>query len=746
MKNPSKMPPPDWLPTRGKSSSTARIELAKLHFSQSNRIVSTRLSKGISRCGRLFLSCRRPPNGTHRKTPTPASAFAIWLSRPTATCWPRREMTVRLNFSTSQDTNRWDFLAPDSQPGARIEISGDSRSVTSDNDSNVSVTFSSRGSLVAAGGRDGAAHVWSLPSGRELLRVMHSASLAQVMFRPPADQLVTAGDDGHVRVFDIPRAAVVADFRCPDKVVSVVFTPDGNVVAALSADGSISVFDFVHGKLLRTMPGGEAAFNLAISKDGRRLAAAGGDFAFAWDLTTGRQLLKATHAASSETLTPQQWIVDASISPDGRFLAYAARGHKLAHVSNIDIGREVTELKHDSAVAAVAFSADGTKLGTGSYDSTARVWELSSGGELERISHPGGAEVVAFNSTGSRFAAGGIGGSVSVSETHRADRPAYFDLPSAVRSVAFSPDGRRIAAGSVSIHNSPLVRIAETGGKTLRDIEFHGAPSIDKLFFLNSDQVLAQWSDKFFLIGVEQSSVTPLPDVPGKKQIDPSGKVLAVQQNGVNKLYTLPGLQQTTSLPGSVPTLLRVAAEGKLLAFEKDIPPNQVFVEIWSIASQARVSRIQLPAELTCLAFNSSGTVMYTAEGEDLQAWEIPSGKRRLSLRASDDIDVILPDPSSAFITTITHGQLTVWGGLTGSRLAQLPDSGYIRAATFSPDGRYLLAGYDERFAALWLWRLGDLRDEACGRLSRNLSHDEWARWFPKQPYRQICPNLPAAN
>jgi hypothetical protein len=26
------------------------------------------------------------------------------------------------------------------------------------------------------------------------------------------------------------------------------------------------------------------------------------------------------------------------------------------------------------------------------------------------------------------------------------------------------------------------------------------------------------------------------------------------------------------------------------------------------------------------------------------------------------------------------------------------------------------------------------------------LSHDEWKRWFPKQPYRQICPNLPAVN
>ena len=83
---------------------------------------------------------------------------------------------------------------------------------------------------------------------------------------------------------------------------------------------------------------------------------------------------------------------------------------------------------------------------------------------------------------------------------------------------------------------------------------------------------------------------------------------------------------------------------------------------------------------------------------------------------------------------------------MTGARLAQLPDVGYVHSAAFSPDGRYLLTGYNEHAAALWLWRSGDLRDQACARLTSNLSREEWNRWFPKQRYRQICPNLPVAN
>jgi WD40 repeat protein len=179
--------------------------------------------------------------------------------------------------------------------------------------------------------------------------------------------------------------------------------PAATSSAALSSEGVVSVFDPVQRKLLRTMGGGDAGFNLAFSGNGKRVAMASGDFASVWDLTTGRRLLNATHAASSETLTQQRWIINAAISSDGEFLAYAARGDNLARVWGLETGRQILELKHNSAVAAVSFNADGTELGTGSYDGTARVWELPSGRELERVSHAGGAEVVAFSLSGGRL-------------------------------------------------------------------------------------------------------------------------------------------------------------------------------------------------------------------------------------------------------------------------------------------------------------------------------------------------------
>ncbi len=637
------------------------------------------------------------------------------------------------------------YFNPDEKPAATIEIPGAPHDASTAYNTAVSVAFNAGGSMIATGNRDGSAHIFSFPGGNEVLSISHGAPVSQVAFHPTANRLVTAGDDGHVRIFDTDRAAMAADFKCPGKVSSTAFSPDGNVLAALTSDGVVSLFDSKLRTAMRTLGGGEAGFNLAFSGDGKRLAVAGGDFAFVWDITTGRQLLKASHAAPSKPLTPQQWVLDAAIDSSGRLLAYAARGDKLARVWDIDAGRQTLELKHDSAVAAVAFNADGTKLGTGSYDGTARVWELPSGNEIERTAHSGGAGVVAFSRNGSRFAAGGMEGSVSVSEIRRADRPASFNLPGRVRSVAFSPDGRRVAIGSTA-HASPLLRIAATGGEVLRDIEFHGAPFIDKLFFIDPNRVIAQWGHELFLVAIDQSSVTHLPDMPGdEKRIDLSGKALTIQLDGVSRLYALPGLRQTASLDRPSSALLRTTGEGRLAAFTTSEPPNR-FIDVWSFASKTRVSRIPRPANLTRLDFNFSGTILFTAQSENLQAWDIPSGTRLFSITASGDIDLIVPDPSSASFATITNEHLTVWDAVTGARLAQLPDMGYIRAAAFSPDGRDLLTGYDERSAALWLWRSGDLRDQACARLTSNLSHEEWARWFPKQPYRQICPSLPAAK
>ena len=126
------------------------------------------------------------------------------------------------------------YLAPDENPAAHIELRGDLRTGSLDDNSAVSVAFNATDSMLATGDHAGVAHVWAYPGGRELLRIFHGAPVSQLAFHPKANRLVTATEDGHVRVFDIAHAALVADFKCPGKMVSTSFTPSGDLIAALS--------------------------------------------------------------------------------------------------------------------------------------------------------------------------------------------------------------------------------------------------------------------------------------------------------------------------------------------------------------------------------------------------------------------------------------------------------------------------------------------------------------------------------
>ena len=108
------------------------------------------------------------------------------------------------------------------------------------------------------------------------------------------------------------------------------------------------------------------------------------------------------------------------------------------------------ELKgHTSGVTGAVFSFDGTRIATGSLDSTARVWNASTGDlELELKGHTLGVSSVAFSPDGKRIVTGSLDRTAKVWDAQTG--ASQFELTGhtgPVECVAFSPDGVRIVTG-----------------------------------------------------------------------------------------------------------------------------------------------------------------------------------------------------------------------------------------------------------------------------------------------------------
>ena len=113
---------------------------------------------------------------------------------------------------------------------------------------------------------------------------------------------------------------------------------------------------------------------------------------------------------------------------------------------------ELTRLIHgDSGVGGVAFSPDGTRVATASFDNTARVLDPATGRELARMAHDEMVKAVAFSPDGTRVATASSDDTARVFDPatgRELARMALDDGGDVVNAVAFSPDGTRLATGS----------------------------------------------------------------------------------------------------------------------------------------------------------------------------------------------------------------------------------------------------------------------------------------------------------
>ena len=404
------------------------------------------------------------------------------------------------------------------------------------------------------------------------------------------------------------------------------------------------------------------------------------------------------------------WVMSVAFSPDGTRIASASYDG-MVKLWDKATGQEIlTLVGHTNGVSNVTFSPDGARIASANADNTVKLWDLDTGQETVTLKgHTDTVRNVAFSPDGATIASASDDQSVKLWDTATGQEIVTLKgHTDAVSNVTFSPDGAKIASAS-SDHSVKLWKVA-TGqetvtlkGHTLPVLSVAFSPDGARLVSSGNDHSVRLWDtatgENTMYVGFHKKAVNSV-------TFSPDGKwISSASSDGTIKLWDVVSGQETVTLKGHTGPVESVAfsPDGERIASAS----KDGTVKLWNAAAgQDTVTLKRHAQNVTSVAFSRNGARIASGSWDQtVKIWDAVTGQeiRTLKGHAAQVMSVAFDTDGVRIASASADATVKLWKVTTGQEVVTLKGhTAPVMSVAFSRDGTRIASASIDTTVKLW--------------------------------------------
>ncbi len=334
----------------------------------------------------------------------------------------------------------------------------------------------------------------------------------------------------------------------------------------------------------------------------------------------------------------------------------------------VGVHRFTNQMVHSNSVTSTAYSPDGSKIVSGGFDGTIKIWDAASQYEIATFKDSGWTYSVAFSPDGTKIVSGNTDSTIKIWNVASGNEIATLKGHNSwVRSVAFSPDGTKIVSGSW-------------------------------------DNTIKIWN---VISGIEMATLKGHDGHVSSVAFSPDGtKIVSGSLDSTIKIWDTTSQYEITTLKGHTDYVSSVAfsPDGtKIVSGSGDYT-----VKIWNAASGKEIATLKghNPYSVNSVAFSPDGTKIISGSGDyTVKIWNAASGNEIATLKGhSFWVNSVAFSPDGTKVISGSYDRtIKIWNVASGKEIVT-PEghTNFVNSVAFSPDGAKIISGSADNTIKIW--------------------------------------------